>query len=42
MMEGLGVIHSVVQEAGKGVAYQYVDVSKFILIHTYNSGVYQI
>lgn len=38
-MEGLGVIHS---EAGKGVAYQYVDVSKFILIHTYKSGVYQI
>jgi hypothetical protein len=27
MMEGLGVIHSVLKEAGKGVAYQYVDVS---------------
>jgi hypothetical protein len=42
MLEVLGVIHLVVEKPGKGVTYQYVEVSKFVPIHTYRSGVNQM
>jgi hypothetical protein len=39
MLEVLGVLHPMV---GIGVTCQYVEVSTFIPIHTYRSGVYQM
>jgi hypothetical protein len=39
MLEVLGVLHPMV---GIGVTWQYVEVSTFIPIHTYRSGVYQM
>ena len=42
IMEVHGVIYLVVEKAGIGVTYQYVEVSKFIPIHTIRSGVKQI
>ena len=42
MLEVHGVIHLVVEKPGIGVTYQYVEVSKFIPIHTIRSGVKQI
>jgi hypothetical protein len=42
MMEVHGVIYLVVKKNGIGVAYQYVEVSKFIPIQTIRSGLKQI
>jgi hypothetical protein len=42
MLEVHGVIYLVVKKPGIGVTYQYVEVSKFIPIHTIRSGVKQI
>jgi hypothetical protein len=39
MLEVHGVLHLVVEKPGIGVTYQYVEVSKFIPIHTIKSAV---
>jgi hypothetical protein len=39
MLEVHGVLHLVVEKPGIGVTYQYVEVSKFIPIHTIRSAV---